>query len=92
MVLFVVIYVWQNIDMMRMKIDYEKALRTEKQLIKDNDRLRYEIEKFKSMDVIIKYAEENGMKRLTPMDFDAIVIRKKRRISSQPNSKGNDRQ
>lgn len=73
---------WQNIEMMSLKIEYKKNLKRERQLIIKNDRLRCEIEKYKRMDIIIKYAEENLMKPITPMDFKTIVVKKNINIDS----------
>ena len=57
---------------MKIKIDYRKALLEQRQLINKNDRLRYEIEKYKRMELVEKFAAENGMKELTPYDFVTI--------------------
>ena len=76
MVIFMVLYVWQNIEMMWMKMDYNKVLGIERKLVIENDRLRYEIEKLRRLDLIIKKAEADGMKRITPRDFETIVIKK----------------
>ena len=75
MIIFVILYVWQNIEMMRMKIDRHKTIQLEKQIIKRNDRLRYEIEQYKRLDYIIDYAERNRMRMITPEDFETIVIK-----------------
>lgn len=71
-ILFVIIYVWQNVEVMKIKIDYRKALKEERQLINMNDRLRYEIERYRRMELIEKYAAENGMNALSPYDFVTI--------------------
>ncbi len=59
-----------------MKMECKKAAEIERKLIKRNDRCRYEIERFKRMEVIEKYAEKSGMKQLTPNDFETIIIKK----------------
>ena len=61
---------------MKMKMECRNAAEIEKQLIKKNDRYRYEIEKYKRMAFIERYAEENGMKQLTPYDFETLIIKK----------------
>ncbi|MFH0977542.1 MAG: hypothetical protein V1874_17320 [Spirochaetota bacterium] len=71
-VVFVILYVWQNVEVMKIKIDYRKALKEERQLINMNDRLKYEIERYKRMDMVERYAAENGMRELTPHDFVTI--------------------
>ncbi|MDY6934955.1 MAG: hypothetical protein SVZ03_12145 [Spirochaetota bacterium] len=55
-----------------MKIDYQKLLQREKALIIKNDRLIYQIEIYNRMDVILKYVKDNGMRYITPMDFETI--------------------
>jgi hypothetical protein len=76
MIIFVILYVWQNIEVMKIKLEYSEALEEEKELIKRNDRLRFEIEKYKTMDLIEANAERYGMRRITPRDFEIIVVRK----------------
>ena len=75
-VLFVILYVWQNVEVMKIKMDCREASGIEKKLIKQNDLLRYRIERFKRMEIIEKYANENGMKQLEPDDFKTIIINK----------------
>jgi hypothetical protein len=57
---------------MKIKIDHRKALNEERQLINKNDRLKYEIERYKRTDLVERYAVENGMRELTPYDFVTI--------------------
>ena len=63
---------------MKIKIEYKEALKEENEYIKKNDRLRYEIERFKRMGLVERSADEMGMKELTPGDFAAIIIKEKR--------------
>ena len=79
MIFFVILYVWQNIEAMKIKMDYRKELSAEKQLIKENDRLRFEIEKYKRADLIDKYAAQTRMREITPNDFEVIDLRKKKK-------------
>jgi hypothetical protein len=76
MILFVVLYVWQNIEVMKMKMEYRRELRAERQLADQNDRLRCEIEKYRRMELIERYAASKGMREITPADFEVIDIRK----------------
>jgi hypothetical protein len=71
-IIFFILYVWQNVEVMKIKIDYRKALNEERQLINKNDKLRYEIERYKRMDLVERYAAEKGMRELTPYDFVTI--------------------
>lgn len=79
MIIFVILYVWQNIEVMKIKLEYSEALEKERDLIKMNDRLRFEIEKYKTMDLIEAYAERYGLRKITPRDFEIIVVRKEKK-------------
>ncbi len=72
-ILFVLLYVWQNIEVMKMKMTYRENMAVEKHLIKENDRLRAEIERYRRVDVAERYARSRGMHELTPADI--IVLR-----------------
>ena len=71
-IIFIIFYVWQNVEVVKIKIDYRKALSEERQFVNRNDKLRYEIERYRRMDLVEKYAAENGMRELTPSDFVTI--------------------
>mgnify|MGYP006925666573 FL=1 len=73
--LFVILYVWQNIGVMKIKMEYQNLRRMEMEMIRKNDRLRYEIERFRRMEVVENYAQKNGMKNITPQDFDLVVYK-----------------
>ncbi len=57
---------------MKIKIEYRKALNEERQLQNRNDKLKYEIERFRRIDLVEKFAVERGMRELTPYDFVTI--------------------
>ncbi len=77
MIFFVVMYVWQNVEVMKAKMEYRKGVAVEKQLVRDNDRLRYELEKYRRGERVDEYARMKGMRPVTPDDFDVVSIRKK---------------
>lgn len=79
MILFVVLYIWQNVEVMKMKMDYGREAEVEAGLIRQNDRLRYEIETLRRMNVIEEYARSRGMHALTPGDIDVVDVRGKKR-------------
>ncbi len=79
MILFVVLYIWQNVEVMKMKMDYGREAEVEAGLIRQNDRLRYEIETLRRMNVIEEYARSRGMHALTPGDIDVVDLRGKKR-------------
>jgi len=77
-ILFVILFVWQNIEVMKIKMDYRRGLQLERQIEMRNDRLRYEIEKLRRMDAIERYAETHGMRRAGPEDIEVIEAVKKK--------------
>ncbi|MCP4129385.1 MAG: hypothetical protein GY754_00075 [bacterium] len=70
---FLVLYVWQNVEVMRLESNYRKELSAKKDLIKENDFLLYKIEQYKRMENVERYARENGLREITPEDFDVLV-------------------
>jgi hypothetical protein len=73
---FLLLYVWQNVEIMKIKIDYRKTLEDERLLVKKNDRLRYEIAGLRRMEIVERKAVELGMRELTVNDFVAIDVSK----------------
>ena len=72
--IFVVFYVWQNIEMMRMKMDYKKLIRTEKEITDVNDKLKYELERLRTFDHIEANAGKSGLRHISPEDLVVIKI------------------
>ena len=72
--IFVVFYVWQNIEMMKIKMDYKKLIKTGKEVTVVNDKLKYEYEKLRSFRYIEANAEKNNLKNLSPNDLVVIKI------------------
>jgi hypothetical protein len=72
--IFIVSYVWQNIEMMKMKSDYKRLIKTENELSSINDKLKFELEKLKNFHSIETYADKNNLKRLGPDDIITIKI------------------
>lgn len=77
-IVFVILFVWQNIEVMKIKMEYRKGLRMEQQMERRNDRLRYEIERLRKMDLIERYAETRGMRQAGPEDIEVIEAVKKK--------------
>lgn len=75
MIIMVISYVWQNIEVTKINLDYRKLLRTEKRIIKDVDRLKYQIEQFRTMEAMEYYARSHGLRRVKPGDVDVIKIK-----------------
>ncbi|MBN2039895.1 MAG: hypothetical protein JW864_07640 [Spirochaetes bacterium] len=70
--MFVILYVYQNVEVTKIKIIYRNVLDEERQLVNSNDRLKYEIEKLRRVEVVDKQAAALGMRELTPDDFVTI--------------------
>ncbi len=75
-IVFVILYVWQNITVMKIKMNYRRALAQEIELRKKNDSLRFEIEQYRRAEVIEEYAKRMNMKRITAADVDVVYAAK----------------
>ena len=73
-ILFVVLYVWQNISVMGIRMECTAGSLREKALMKKNDRLLYEIERFKRIDLVESRAIQAGMRRISPANMQAVII------------------
>jgi hypothetical protein len=72
---FVMLYIWQSTEVMKIKLEYKKLLRSQESLVKVNDRLLYGIERFRSMDRLTKEAQARGMTPVTPNDFENVDLK-----------------
>ncbi|MCX7679862.1 MAG: hypothetical protein N2316_11690 [Spirochaetes bacterium] len=70
---FVIVYVWQNISMMKLRMECKRAIEKERELYKEHDMLLYEIEKRRKIDVVEGIAQKKGMKRIAPHDVMRII-------------------
>lgn len=77
MSLLVILYVWQNIEIVQIEMQYRSLSEKQGRLVKENDRLLYEIERYRRMDVIDDFARNSGMRRMLPGDFDILVVNEK---------------
>lgn len=77
-ILFVVLYVWQNISMMRIKMECYAGSQKEKELMKKNDRLLYEIERFKRIDLVEDRAISAGMRRISHSNMQTMIVSNKK--------------
>ncbi len=71
---FVVFYVWQNIEMMKLKMDYKKLIRTEKEITVVNDKLKFDFERLRNFRSIEANADKNNLKPISPTDLVVIKI------------------
>ena len=72
MSVFIITYVWQNIEIMKMKMEYRKFIRTERELSEENDRIRYNLESLRNFRHMKSFAEKNGLKQIGPDDVVTI--------------------
>lgn len=77
MMLFVVLYVWQNISMMKIRMDCREQVKKERELFKEHDRLLYEIERLRRIDLVEEIALGRGMERLSPRNMLVVIAAKK---------------
>lgn len=70
---FVILYVWQNIEVMKTKMDYKRLIRTEQTLSGKNARLKYEVERLRNFDNFESNAARTGLVRITPAS--SVIIR-----------------
>lgn len=73
MSLFVILYVWQNIEIMKTKMDYKRMVKTEHALSERNAKLKFELEKLRNFSSIESKAGRSGLSRIKPSDV--IVIK-----------------
>jgi hypothetical protein len=75
MLVFVMLYIWQSTEVMKIKFDYKKLLRSQESLVKVNDRLLYGIERFRTMDHLTKEAQVRGMIPVKPDDIEDVEMK-----------------
>ncbi|MBP7738109.1 MAG: hypothetical protein KA369_19190 [Spirochaetes bacterium] len=76
MSLFVILYVWQNIEVVQIEMKNRSLSRSAGQLVKERDRLLYEIERCRAMDAVEDHARKNGYRAILPGDIKTIVVNK----------------
>jgi hypothetical protein len=74
MSLLVILYVWQNIEIVKIGMRYDALAAQERRLINDNDRLQYEIERYRRIDLIGERARKNGFRQMLPGDFEVMAV------------------
>ena len=77
MSLFVILYVWQNIEVVQIEMKNRELSVAAARLTKDNDRLLYEIERYRRMEVVEDHARKSGFRTALPGDVSVVVIDKK---------------
>ena len=72
---FVMLYVWQNVEVTKLKIEYRKLLKKQEVLVKENDRILYDIERSRQFEYLERSAASMGMKKITPNDFETVEVK-----------------
>ncbi|HOK02898.1 MAG TPA: hypothetical protein PKX79_09870 [Spirochaetota bacterium] len=72
---FVLLYVWQNIEMMRLKMDYRKLASIEKTVSEENKRLILSIERERNIDKVEANLSGKALRRILPQDV--LVVKDK---------------
>jgi hypothetical protein len=72
---FVMLYVWQNIEVTKLKLEYKKLLKSQEELVRENGRVLFNIERYRQMEYLDRSASALGMKPVTPRDFETIDMK-----------------
>jgi len=73
MSLFVILYVWQNIEIMKIKLEYKKMVRAEHVLAESNAKMLYGLEKLRNFGSMESNASRHGLSVIKPSDV--IVVK-----------------
>ncbi len=73
----VILYVWQNVEVMKMRMEYRKLNRASQSLVVENDRLRFEMERYRRIEILEKRGAAQGMKKIVPGDVEVLVVKEK---------------
>jgi hypothetical protein len=76
--LLIITSVWQNIEVMKLKMEYRRLVQDEQKLIKKNDILRYKIATQSRMSVMDQRAKENGYRSMKPGDVNLLYVKKRK--------------
>lgn len=75
MICFVVLYVWQNIEIMKLKMAMRRSLVYKEELLKEQSRLKYEIECRRRYADVENWAFSYGMSWMRSGDFIVLEIK-----------------
>ncbi|MCL1911306.1 MAG: hypothetical protein FWG13_03780 [Leptospirales bacterium] len=78
MTLFVIGLVWQNVEVVKIKLEYRKLNQLADDLYKERDLLLYKLESGKNIDFVREQAA-GGYKELRPDDIAVVVVDEKNR-------------
>jgi hypothetical protein len=72
---FVLLYIWQSVEVTKLRLDSKRLLRTQEQLVKEHDRFMYDIETIRIEKGNSKEAERRNMRRMVPSDYERIEVK-----------------
>ena len=82
MTLFVIGLVWQNVEVVKIKLEYRKLNRLADELYKQRDFLLYKIESKKNINFVKEQAAK-GYRELRPNDIAVITVDEKDKNESK---------
>ena len=82
MTLFVIGLVWQNVEVVKIKLEYKRLNQLADELYKERDLLLYKIASKKNTDFAKKQAAQ-GYKELRPDDITVVVVDEKDKNESE---------
>jgi hypothetical protein len=74
MSLFVIGFAWQNVEVMKMKLEFRRLGLSAAELRKRNDLLLYQIERYRRMDVVSGQARAMGCRGINPGDIISVTV------------------
>lgn len=78
MSVFVLLYVWQNIEVMRMKMDYRKLIRIEHELKEENKRYTADLERLRNFRAVENAVAGKRIRRMEPQDMLVLKSEEKK--------------
>jgi hypothetical protein len=75
---FLIGFVWQNIEVVKIKLEYKKMQEECANIYKQNDFLKIKMEKLRSISNVEKVISGDAKyKRITPVDIDSLKVNSK---------------
>ena len=70
---FVIFYLWQSIEVAKLKMDCVGLIREQKELVSRKDNLLFRREKLRSPALVDEYAARNSLRRALPGDSGILI-------------------
>lgn len=67
-------YIWQNIEVMKIKMAFNRLAAAERSLMMERNRYIFEIESLRRIDAIEKQSGERRLKKITRDDFIVLSV------------------